>query len=59
MDTNIYVALSHQVAMRRQLDIIANNIANMDTTAFKRESVMFKEYIDDIDGDMPKSLRQV
>ena len=59
MDTNIYVALSHQVAMRRQMDIIANNIANMDTTAFKRESVMFKEYVDDIEGDMPKSLRQV
>ncbi|WP_417317896.1 flagellar basal-body rod protein FlgF [Emcibacter sp.] len=59
MDTNIYVALSHQVAMRRQMDIIANNIANMNTTAFKRESVMFKEYIDEIDGDMPKSLKQV
>ncbi len=59
MDTTLSVALSHQVAMRRQMDIIANNIANMSTTAFKRENVMFGEYLKEAEGDNDKSLRQI
>jgi len=59
MDTTLSVALSHQVAMRRQMDIIANNIANMSTTAFKRENVMFGEYLKEAEGDSDKSLRQI
>ncbi len=45
MDTTLYVGLSHQMAMRRSLDIVSNNIANMNTAAFKREAVMFREYV--------------
>lgn len=45
MDVTLYVGLSHQVAMRRNLEIIANNIANMNTTAFKKEAVIFQEYM--------------
>lgn len=59
MDTTLYVALSHQVAQRRQMDVIANNIANMGTTAFKRESVMFREYLKESDGELPNSLKNV
>lgn len=59
MDTKILVSLSHQVAMRRQIDIIANNIANMNTTAYKRESIMFNEYLSDTGGSLPKSFRKV
>ncbi|MBL4601488.1 MAG: flagellar hook basal-body protein [Emcibacteraceae bacterium] len=59
MDTKILVSLSHQVAMRRQMDIIANNIANMNTTAFKRESIMFNEYLSDIGGSLPESFKKV
>mgnify|MGYP000389153650 CR=1 FL=1 len=59
MDTKILVSLSHQVAMRRQMDIIANNIANMNTTAYKRESIMFNEYLSDTGGSLPKSFRKV
>ncbi|WP_339865655.1 flagellar hook-basal body complex protein [Paremcibacter congregatus] len=59
MDTTLSVALSHQVARRRQMDIIANNIANMSTTAFKRENVMFGQYLQDAEGDMPKAVRQI
>ena len=59
MDTTLSVALSHQVAKRRQMDIIANNIANMSTTAFKRENVMFGEYLKEAKGDTPKSTRQI
>ncbi|MEO0411766.1 MAG: flagellar basal-body rod protein FlgF [Pseudomonadota bacterium] len=49
MDTTLYVALSHQAAMRRSLDLIANNIANMNTTAFRREQVMFQDYVVELD----------
>ncbi len=59
MDTTLSIALSHQVAKRRQMDIIANNIANMSTTAFKRENVMFGQYLKEAEGDLPKSLRQI
>ncbi|MFQ5533263.1 MAG: flagellar basal-body rod protein FlgF [Sphingomonadales bacterium] len=45
MDNTIYVGLSHQMALRRRLDVIANNIANMNTTAFKNEDVMFQQYL--------------
>lgn len=59
MDTQILVSLSHQVAMRRQMDIIANNIANMNTTGYKRESIMFAEYLQEVDGTLPNDFREV
>ena len=40
MDTTTYVALSQQLVLQRQLDVTANNIANMDTPGFKLESLM-------------------
>ena len=40
-----YVNVSHQVALRRQMDIIANNIANLNTTAYRGERAMFEEYL--------------
>ncbi|MDP3174682.1 MAG: flagellar basal-body rod protein FlgF [Phenylobacterium sp.] len=42
MDNALYVGLSRQMLLRRELDITANNIANMDTTGFKVESLMAK-----------------
>jgi flagellar basal-body rod protein FlgF len=40
MDTTTYVALSRQLVLQRQLDVTANNLANMDTPGFKLESLM-------------------
>ena len=40
MDNAIYVGLSRQMTLRRELDIIANNIANSDTAGFKVEDSM-------------------
>jgi len=40
MDNIAYVALSRQTTLRREMDVIANNIANADTTGFKVESLM-------------------
>ena len=46
MDNALLVGLSRQVALRRELDVIANNIANLNTTWFKGESVMVEQYLD-------------
>ncbi|ACG77330.1 flagellar basal-body rod protein FlgF [Phenylobacterium zucineum HLK1] len=42
MDNALYVGLSQQMVLRREMEIIANNIANLDTTGFKVESLMQK-----------------
>ena len=43
MDNALYVGLSRQMVLRRQMDIVANNIANADTNGFKVEALMTKE----------------
>lgn len=45
MDNTLLVSLSQQLASYRSMDVIANNMANMSTPAFKRESMKFEEYI--------------
>ena len=40
MDNAIYVGLSRQIILQRELDITANNLANVDTTGFKFESML-------------------
>jgi len=42
MENALYVTLSRQMVLRRQMDIVANNIANADTAGFKVESLMEK-----------------
>ena len=43
MDNTLYVALSKQMILRRELDIAANNMANVDTTGFKAESLIVQD----------------
>lgn len=45
MENTLLVGLSRQVALERQLDVIANNIANVNTTGFKSEKSVFEEYL--------------
>lgn len=45
MDNAILVALSRQSALRRQMDIVANNLANMQTGGFKASNVKFEEHL--------------
>jgi flagellar basal-body rod protein FlgF len=42
MDNALYIGLSRQIVLRKEMDIIANNIANADTAGFKVESLMTK-----------------
>ena len=43
MDNALYVGLSRQIVLRREMDIVANNIANADTNGFKVESLISQE----------------
>lgn len=45
MDNALLVGLSKQVALHREMDVIANNLANLNTTGFKGESVQFEEFL--------------
>lgn len=45
MDTSTYIALSGQDARQREMDVLANNIANLSTPGFKGEQMMFHEYL--------------
>ena len=40
MDNALYVGLSRQMTLRRELDIVANNIANAQTTGFHAEELV-------------------
>src|SRR5258708_39993289 len=39
------VGLSRQIALERELDVVANNIANLNTTGYKADNVTFGEYM--------------
>jgi flagellar basal-body rod protein FlgF len=61
MENALLVGLSRQTALRRQLDVIANNIANLNTTGFKGDGVVFQQFLTpDARGDgMATADRQV
>lgn len=48
MDMTTLITLSRQDAMARSMDVIANNLANLNTTSYKSETVLFEEYVQDI-----------
>lgn len=46
MDNSLYyLALNRQVGLAAEMDMVANNIANLDTTGFRREGVAFTEFV--------------
>ncbi len=45
MENAQLIGLSRQMALRRQMDVVANNVANINTNGFKKESVLFEEYV--------------
>ena len=59
MDTTGYVGLSHQVALQRRMDVVANNIANMNTTGYQREDVLFQSYIEKMPQSEIKPARSI
>ncbi len=45
MENALLVGLSRQMALGRELDIVANNIANIETTGFKADRAAFSEFL--------------
>lgn len=45
MESPLIIAMSRQMASRDQVESIANNIANMNTNAFKAERTVFNKYL--------------
>jgi flagellar basal-body rod protein FlgF len=45
MENAQLVGLSRQMVLQRELDVIANNLANLNTTGFKGEGAKFEEYV--------------
>ena len=43
MENTLFIALSKQLAIRREMDVIANNLANTSSPGFKNEQMMFVE----------------
>ncbi len=49
MDNPGYVTLARQSGLLRNLNVIANNLANMSTEGFRREGVVFTEVLQRLD----------
>ena len=48
MENAILVGISRQAVLERELGIIANNVANVNTTGFKRNSLLFQDFINPV-----------
>ncbi|MFV0382882.1 flagellar hook-basal body complex protein [Paracoccus sp. (in: a-proteobacteria)] len=49
MDNAIYAALTRQSGLMKEMRVVANNIANANTTGFRREGVIFAEHLSALD----------
>jgi flagellar basal-body rod protein FlgF len=45
MENMLLVGLSRQMTLERQLDVVANNVANVNTNGFKADKSLFEEYL--------------
>ena len=45
MENTLLVGLSRQMALSHELDVVANNIANINTTGFKADNAAFSEFL--------------
>lgn len=58
MENTGYIALSRQIALGQEMNTIANNIANMNTTGYKSQHTLFTQELLG-DGDETQQLRAV
>lgn len=45
MENFMLIGLSRQTALRREMDVIANNLANLGTAGFRGQSLVFAEHL--------------
>lgn len=56
MDASGYVTLSRLSGLRREMDLVANNIANIGTLGFKSQGAVFSEFIAASEGGPSLSM---
>jgi flagellar basal-body rod protein FlgF len=56
METGGYVTLSRQSGLMREMQVVAHNIANIATTGFRREGVIFSEFVRRTEGGPSLSM---
>ncbi len=56
MDAAGYVTLARQSGLMREMQVVANNIANISTAGFRREGVVFAEHIRRLDEGASLSM---
>lgn len=59
MDISSYILVSHEQALRRRMDVAANNMANTSTIGFRREQPVFHEYVEEGAEGMVDAARKV
>ena len=45
MENTLLIGLSRQMVLERQMDVVANNVANVNTNGFKADNSMFEQYL--------------
>jgi flagellar basal-body rod protein FlgF len=45
MENALLIGLSRQMVLERQMDVVANNVANVNTNGFKADKSLFQEYL--------------
>lgn len=50
MDNTKYIALSRQMALWKQMDLVSNNMANMNTSGYKQDEAVFTSYLAKTEG---------
>ncbi len=50
MDNSLFTTLTRQSGLMREMQTVANNIANLSTTGFRAEGVIFAEYVAELEG---------
>src|SRR4029079_16062822 len=45
MENAVLIGLSRQIALHRELEVVANNVANLNTTGYKADGSAFQEYL--------------
>jgi flagellar basal-body rod protein FlgF len=45
MENTLLIGLSRQTVLERQYDVVANNVANVNTTGFKADRSLFQEFL--------------
>lgn len=56
MDNTGYITLTRQSGLMREMQIVANNIANSATTGYRQEGLVFSEYVQGMQGGASLSM---